>query len=225
MIQTFYEEYNVAIDKSAQAIIDEVTAIGNAIDEGRMEELEFSTMQSIIFDQHLYRPLLHIKGESKNIKISPVELNEGEKDFVLDLRKFYEGNKDWFKDRELYLLRNLSRGRGIGFFEAENFPPDFIIWVIEGDMQHIAFTDPKGIQRLQGLNDPKIMFYEKAKELQKKIGDDNVTMTSFIISNSPLESIKWWTGGDALEFNKRNVLFQKEDKNIYVKNMLESMII
>ncbi len=35
--------------------------------------------------------------------------------------------------KELYLLRNLSKGRGVGFFEAGNFHPDFILWLLGGD--------------------------------------------------------------------------------------------
>lgn len=217
----FFEEYQVAIESSAQAIIDEVKAIRDAIEKEDFKDLEFSKLQSIVFLQHLYSPLLHIKGDKKSIKVSPVELNEGEKDFILDLRKYHTENKIWFEGRELYVLRNLSKGRGIGFFEAENFHPDFILWIVEGDKQQIAFVDPKGILRLQGLNDPKIMFHEKIKELQDRLGDNNVTMSSFIISNTPLEAVKWWTNGDSLEFNKRNVFFQEEEKDTYIKMMLE----
>lgn len=220
----FFEEYNVAIDSSAQAIIDEVRAISTAIENDELKEIEYGTMHSILFQQHLYHPLLHIKGESKQVTVSPVALNEGEKDFVLDLRKFYEGNKDWFEGRELYILRNLSRGRGVGFFQAENFHPDFIVWVVEDSKQFIAFADPKGIRNLHGLDDSKIMFHEKVKELQDRLGDDNVSMSAFIVSNTPLEAVKWWSGGDAVEFHKRNVLFQNEDKDIYIRSMLEQMV-
>ncbi|WP_415712998.1 DEAD/DEAH box helicase family protein [Maridesulfovibrio sp.] len=220
----FFEEYNVAIDKSAQAIIDEVIAISTAIENDELKEIEYATMHSILFQKHLYHPLLHIKGKTDQVTVSPVDLNEGEKDFVLDLRKFYEESSEWFEGRELYLLRNLSRGRGVGFFQSENFHPDFIIWVVQGEKQFIAFADPKGIRNLHGLDDPKIMFHEKVKELENRLGDDNVSMSAFIISNTPLEAVKWWSGGDAVEFNKRNVLFQNEDKDIYIRSMLERTV-
>lgn len=219
----FFDEYRIAIDRSLKTIIKEIEAIQEAVKDNRLEDMEFPKMHSINFLQHVYHPLLHIKGDCDGIKVSPVALNEGEKDFVTDLRTFYEQNGEWFQKKELYLLRNLSKGKGIGFFEAENFYPDFILWLVQGEDQHIAFVDPKGILRLQGLNDPKIMFHQKIKELQERLGDDHVTMTSFIVSNSPLEAVKWWSGGDALEFNKRNVLFQNEDKDVYVKMLLERM--
>lgn len=221
----FFDEYRIAIDKSADNIIQEVQELQEAIDNGDLKDRGLQ-LQSFVFQQHLYYPLLHVNGKktSELVKVTPVDLNEGEKDFVFDLRKFYDTNTDWFEGRELYLLRNLSKGKGIGFFEAENFHPDFILWLVQDGKQHIAFVDPKGILRLRGLEDPKVMFFEKVKELEERLKDDDVTMTSFIVSNTPLEEVKWWSGGDAVEFSKRNVLFQKEDKDVYIKTMLEKLI-
>jgi hypothetical protein len=81
--------------------------------------------------------------------VRPVHLNEGERDSVLDLRGYYEHRHRFFTSRERYLLRNMSRGCGIGFFEAGNFYPDFILWLVTGDGQRIAFVDPKGIRNLK----------------------------------------------------------------------------
>lgn len=38
-----------------------------------------------------------------------------------DLKTFYENNPAYVAGKELYVLRNMSRGKGIGFFEAGNF--------------------------------------------------------------------------------------------------------
>ena len=89
------------------------------------------------------------------IKISPVALNVGESTFVKHVRKYYNEHKeDTLKGKDVYLLRN-ERRKGIGFFEASNFYPDFILWVNDGVKQHVTFIDPKGIRNLQGLKDPK----------------------------------------------------------------------
>ena len=77
-----------------------------------------------------------------DIEIKPVALNEGEKDFVKDLKKYYDQNPVSFEGKELYLLRNRSSGSGIGFFQAGNFFPDFILWVVKDDLQHVTFVDP-----------------------------------------------------------------------------------
>ncbi|WP_045213665.1 DEAD/DEAH box helicase family protein [Desulfonatronovibrio magnus] len=219
----FFEQYRVAVDQSAQNIVAEVKTIKSAIEQGVLQDAEYGKLHSIVFLSHLYLPLLHIKGDSQLVKISPVALNQGEKDFVLDIRDYYQKNKSQFENQDLYLLRNLSKGKGIGFFEADNFHPDFILWLVQGSRQRIAFIDPKGILRLHGLNDPKIMFHQKIKDLEKRLGDKDVAMYSFIISNSWLADVKWWSGGDILEFSKRNVFFQKDEKDIYVQKIISGM--
>jgi hypothetical protein len=34
----------------------------------------------------------------------------------------------------------------VGFFEAGNFHPDFIVWLIDKGHEYISFVDPKGIR-------------------------------------------------------------------------------
>lgn len=49
--------------------------------------------------------------------------------FIADLRNYLHGNDERFAGKEVFLLRNLTRGRGLCFFEAsegESFYPDFI---------------------------------------------------------------------------------------------------
>jgi hypothetical protein len=153
--------------------------------------------------------------------------NEGERDFVLDLQKFCESSegKGFLKEKELYLLRNLSRGRGVGFFEAGNFYPDFILWLLVGDRQYVSFIDPKGLRNLEGPEDPKVQFHQTIKDLERQLGDPAVILNSFIISSTPLSQVKWWNGGmNKEDFEARNILFQQEDRANYIKKMLEKCL-
>ena len=97
-----------------------------------------------MFESHLYQPLLYLRN--KVAEIAPVPLNKGEWQFVEDLKVFHEKEEGFFAGKQLYLLRNLSKGRGIGFFEAGNFHPDFILWLLVADMQHVIFVGPKSIR-------------------------------------------------------------------------------
>ena len=129
------------------------------------------------------------------------------------------------------MLRNQSR-KGIGFFEANNFYPDFILWLVKGRKQYVTFIDPKGIRNLAGISDPKIRLAQIIKtDIESRLNDSMVKLNSFIISNTPLDSVKWWKlehpSNDAKEqldmFNKEHVLFQEEQKESYVKIMLEEI--
>ncbi|MCY4514717.1 MAG: hypothetical protein OXC69_06265 [Candidatus Tectomicrobia bacterium] len=73
---------------------------------------------------------------------------------------------------------------GVGFFEAGNFHPDFILWLVEGDQQNVIFVDPKGIRNF-GPSGPKIQFYETIKDIEDRLGEPALRLHSFIVSNTP----------------------------------------
>jgi hypothetical protein len=126
---------------------------------------------------------------------------------------------DYFVGKELYLLRNLSKGRGVGFFEAGNFHPDFIVWLLTPGFQHIAFVDPKGIRQI-GVTDPKVQFYETIKEIEQRMADPNICLDSFIISGTPSHTMRMLWGIDKAAMKQRHVLFQEEDQDTYIREML-----
>lgn len=215
----FLNEYRILIEKSRDDIIAKLEEIKGLIGKGQLQNIEFQGLHAIMFDRHLYQPLIHVKSDL--IEVKPVALNDGEKEFVVDLQGFCSDNKEFFQDKELYLLRNQTKGRGIGFFEAGNFYPDFILWLLIKGRQFISFIDPKGLRNVDGINDPKIHFHKAIKEIETRLGDPNVTLNSFIISTTPFPEIAWWAEGMTKEqFEKRHVLFQKEDKKTYISRFL-----
>ena len=143
------------------------------------------------------------------VRIEPVTMDIATRKrmFVEDLKAFHDGHAAFFDTRELYLLRNLSRSRGVGFFEAGNFHPDFILWLLTEGQQRIIFVDPKGIRSL-GPNDPKIQFYETIKEIEQRLGDPAVCLQSFIVSNTPSTTMRMLWNMKKIEMQRRHVLFQ-----------------
>jgi hypothetical protein len=219
----FFSEYRLLLDESQDAIIEKLGELKETIERGLLSDWTFGNLHAISFGQHLFQPLLHFKSEF--VDVSPVSLNDGEKDFVADLRAFYDGNRSFFENRELYLLRNMSRGRGIGFFEAGNFYPDFLLWLLADDKQHVTFVDPKGIRNLEGPDDPKIRFYRTIKELETRLGNPNVILNSFIISNTPFQQVRWWTESLSKErFAESHVLFQVDDRATYIDHLLSMVL-
>jgi hypothetical protein len=220
----FLNQYRLYVEESADAIKTNLEALRDMLKKKTFaKDWSFGNIQAFWFDHHLYQPLLHC--DSALVDVSPVSLNDGERDFVLDLRKFHEANKDFFKNRELYLLRNMSRGRGIGFFEAGNFYPDFIVWLLDAKKQYVNFVDPKGIRNLAGPDDPKIRFFKTIKEIETRLADPAVILNSFIVSNTPLKDVGWWDKGMTREeFEKRHVLFQKDDRDGYIQKLLTAVV-
>ena len=219
----FVHEYRLLIEQSAEAIKTNLETLKEMIESGTFtEDWSFGNLMALWFGRHLYQPLLHFKSDL--VEVSPVSLNDGERDFVTDLRKFFDQNPEFFKERELFLLRNMSKGRGIGFFEAGNFYPDFILWLLVGEKQYVTFVDPKGIRNLEGPDDPKIRFYKTIKEIEGRLDDPTVTLNSFVISNTPYRQVGWWDGGISKdELARCHVLFQKDDRETYINKLLTSL--
>ena len=209
--------YRILIDQSQVETVAKLEELRAAIQKGESKPWAFQGMKAIWFENHLYQPLLSL--DTKVVEISPAPLNRGERHFVEDLKAFHDQNANFFRTRELYLLRNLSKGRGIGFFEADNFHPDFILWLLADGQQQVMFVDPKGIRHL-GPNDPKIQFFETIKEIEDRLGDPDVSLQSFIVSNTPSATMRMLWNMEKSEMEKRNVLFQEEDKDNYIGRML-----
>ena len=211
--------YRILIDQSQTEIVDKLEELKALIERKEMKPWEFQGIKALWFGCHLYQPLLSL--DSKVVQISPAPLNKGERDFVEDLKVFHDGNEQFFKTRELYLLRNLSRGRGIGFFEAGNFHPDFILWLLEDGQQKVMFVDPKGIRNI-GPSDPKIQFHKTIKEIEERLNDSSVSLHSFIVSNTPSAKMRQMWNMEKNEMEERNVLFQEEDKDFYIGKILNA---
>lgn len=199
----------------------------------KIYEVNMEEIPTIHFDKHLYTPLVIYKKGKENIKSIPVKLNKGETKFVEDLRIFIKNNKDLFNEREIFLLRNLSR-KGVGFFISSGFYPDFIMWIKENEKQKIVFIDPKGIRNLGNFNDDKIVFCTVyVKEIENKVKDEirkaqgkiNLELLyAFILSVSEYDVIKSKFGNgnhSKEEFANHNILFQ-EDRD-YIKKIFEKI--
>jgi hypothetical protein len=223
----FIHEYRLLIEQSRKDIVQKLEEIKRLIGARKLQNVEFQSLHVIAFDRHLYEPLVYVgEGLAKFVEIKPVVLKEeGERDFVLDLQKFCESSegKSFLKGKELYLLRNLSRGRGVGFFEASNFYPDFILWLLVDGRQYVSFIDPKGL-RNTGLEDPKIEFYQTIKGLERQLGDPGVILNSFIVSSTPFNQIPWRGDMKKEDFEARNILFQQEDRATYIRKLLEKCL-
>jgi superfamily II DNA or RNA helicase len=220
----FIDEYRFYVEQSATDIVAKLTELAEAFGSGQLKELDFRGLIALNFNNHLYQPIVYVKND--HVEVKPVVLESpGEKDFVTDLKTFCESRPALLEGKELYLLRNLSRGRGIGFFEAGNFHPDFILWIVVGDRQFVSFVDPKGLHHVDGLNDPKIRFCETIKTLEQRLANPNVILNSFIVSSTPYEQIAWWIEHPTKDaFAASHVLFQFNDRDTYIRQLVQKSL-
>lgn len=184
------------------------------------------TLPRIHFDRHLYQPLL---VETDGVTSSPPGLRESERKFVADLREYCANASTNLKSgTELFLLRNLSRSKGVGFFGSSGFFPDFILWIKTKDTQRVVFIEPHGMLYQEAYaHDHKARLHERLPELAQDIasrsGNPNVQLDSFIISATRYQDL-WkrydcgnWTEAD---FAAKHILFQESGRE-YIAHILQ----
>lgn len=164
-----------------------------------------------------FRDYLKSQG---TVSIHPVTLNDSEFRFVCDLDDYVRAHKDEFvaQGRELYLLRNLSRGRGVGFAEASNFHPDFILWLVEGKRQHVAFIEPHGLLH-EAMDSDKVRFAKRVKTIERRLGDPDIVLDSFILSPTPYAELLWRPKPSEADLEERHVLFMENTGPVYLAKL------
>ena len=221
--------YIVTVDLGRhETLIKQLDALQERIKNNKVSEWAGTATHGLEFiwcEKHLYQPL--IAQHDKEIEVSPVPLNKGEQLFVTDMQKAIEnGVMDGY---DSYLLRNESKGDGIGFFVDGGFYPDFILWLVKDGKQKIIFIDPKGLRNLR-INDPKIEFHKTIKEMEsdlhaKNPAYKNIELYAFLVSNTPSSILESFWSIDDFKISKeemaaRNILFQGEDSTTYIRSMI-----
>lgn len=217
--------YRVSVEKTEETLITQLKQLGDELRRRvAVADKKLSGGQAVIevvsFKGHLYEPLIKASGAS--ISVKPVALNDGEMRFVRRLKEYCAANPGQFEGKPLFLLRNMSKGRGVGFFEAGNFYPDFIVWRIDGDKQRITFVDPKGIRQLSWANEPKLEFYKSIRDIETRIGDPNVSLRSFIVSVTPAAEMTLHWAVTPEQMAARNILFDEDEH--YVDTLIRTTV-
>ena len=233
----FIDEYTIEISRKHEDWINRIMQLSEDLRNGTfmkdkkdrpIEGSGWNGVTALQFDNHLFNPIFFMNNDYAKkmdketnqdnwFHIAPVALNDGERNFIEAVKKFFEG-KD-LNGKEVYLLRNTSR-KGMGFFETEGFYPDFILWIREGEKQYLTFIDPKGIQHLKGeLENEKVQLYKRlAMEIAPKLNDKNLLLNSFILSDTPYRQVLYKDQYEYKDFTNNHVLFQDDDK--YVETMI-----
>jgi hypothetical protein len=213
--------YQLIVDGSEEQVILAIEKLKKELEENKQSLLKAGDLQACRFGMHLFQPLFHVRKNGK-ITILPVALNESEFQFVTDLKEWSETNAaELQKDgAELFLLRNLSRGKGVGFFEAGNFHPDFILWMIVDGKQYVTFIEPHGLLH-EGPASDKVQFHKRIKDIESRFANPDVILNSFILSWTKYPQLRWGIPQDEMEAN--HVLFMTDDRDNYIDKLFDSL--
>ena len=225
-------QYIVSIRRSKRGLMEDIQKL--IADHECLYQQETRELPRFHFDRHLYQPLLVDAGDD-DLRTTPPALNDSEKRFVKDLKDYWKMEKDGkLSGREVFLLRNQSRGTGVGFFESTGFYPDFILWIKDGEKQHIVFVEPHGMRHANAYrHDDKATLHNRLPKLAQKIGErskrKDVTLDSYIVSATPFGDLcKIYDDGTwdrERFFGKAHILFQERNEQYdYIKRIVENQL-
>jgi hypothetical protein len=179
------------------------------------------------FGEHLYQPLVldaespvnrgtPNAAEKQSLTITPPSLTASEQEFAEMLRNYWAANAATVHAGEsIYLLRNLSRGKGVGFFESEGFYPDFILWHRKADStQRLVFIEPHGMRQdaAPDINNKVQLAMEIGSHLADVLQAPGCLVhevTAFIVSATPFAELsrKHGMGWTMQRYADHHILF------------------
>lgn len=227
-----FEIENTDVGLEYKAKLEALSSIVASGKIGEASKWNAPHMVAISFGQHLYYPLLSpIKDAVVPLKMRPLAIGEpSEVRFVEDVMAFYDSpsGKEKLQGLSLYLLRNAdNRAKGLGFALAGNFYPDFLLWLVDDKTgkQWLSFIDPKGIRNLD-ISDPKFGLYKEIKQIEKQLGDDMISLNSFILSVTTFNDLINVAGSTTKsDLEDRNVLFMDDGGPTYLDKLLAKALV
>lgn len=186
---------------------------------------EYFGLIRVFNERHLYQPLLAVGTTDIPWRTTPPALEDSEKNFVEDLHRYVRDQREGlFAKKEVFLLRNQSRGKGIDFYQNEGFYPDFILWITEGAKQRIVFIEPHGMvhEAIHEYNE-KITLFKRLQILSyERFRGEHVQMDSFIISETDFPDLRRkYPNMDAYRFRELHILFRNPVELAYLNPIFQ----
>ena len=176
-------EYRLAFDARKRQLAQDVRRLAERLDRGWDRSLRLGVLMT---GAHAYKPLLWARNDSE-VEVRPVALNSTERQVVEKLAELAAAKDPSLGGRDLYLVRNMTGGRGLSFFDDFAYYPDFILWLKAGARQHMLFLDPKGLSRYGPRERDKVRLHKRIGEVKAQVreSDPDLRLGSYVLSVTP----------------------------------------
>ncbi len=187
--------WKLSVDTAQDRLVNEARKLADALREGRPDELKrwYRELKIGVVappGANAYRPLLHV-GQDRAVTVQPLPLDENERRVAEGLAQIAHHRDACLQGRELYLIRNLTRGRGVSFFDDFGYYPDFVVWLKDDTCQHVLFLDPKGLGRYGGRERRKVRLHHEIAGVEERLRreDPSLRLRAYVLSVTPADRI------------------------------------
>ena len=226
-----FKNWRIRISKKEAKLIEQVSKFSKEIeqtiikDDQTIYRTSGKRLPEIYIENHLYQPLLVMNTVNDQLQITPPALEKSEQDFVTDLRDYLRDQRvALLSSKQIFLLRNQSRGKGIGFYQNEGFYPDFILWILDGVKQRIVFIEPHGMMH-EPINEhnEKITLFKRLRALShERFSGEHVQVDSYIISKTAFSVLSQREGMNKETFAEEwHILFRSPTDSTYLSPIFQ----
>ena len=202
------DAWELSADVAEPHLVEDLRRLASHVREAWFHRLKIGVVMA---NAHAYEPLLYT-GKDCQVTVRPVPLDENERKVVEGLAGLAENGDPCLEGRELFLIRNRTRGRGVSFFDDYHYYPDFIVWLKDGARQHLVFLDPKGLRRFGDRERRKVELHHGIAEVEEQVraSDPNLYLRAYVLSVTAPSLIDD-SGRSAAEWKRDGVYFLEED--------------
>ena len=188
------KQYEMFVEASEEQLVKDARELAKCVKEGQLDDLKpwYNNLNIGVVEtknRHAYQPLLYTEG-ARVVMVQPIPLNVNEKRVVEKLADLADGD-DCLQGKDLFLIRNLTRGRGVSFFDDHGYYPDFIVWLKDANLQHLLFLDPKGLGRFGRKEQKKMQLHHEIKKVEQQVRkeDPDLRLSAYVLSVTPQTEI------------------------------------
>ena len=211
------EAWELSVDATEVRLIEDIHRLASHVREGSFDYRSLD-LGVVLARAHAWQPLLASlpllhSGQGRKVTVQPVPLDENERKVVEGLAALAESGDPCLSGRELFLIRNRTHGRGLSFFDDFHYYPDFIVWLKDGDHQHVVFLDPKGLSRFGGKERRKVRLHHEIAEVEKRVRDTDpqLRLHAYVLSVTAPSLID--DGGRSAESWREDGVYFLEDRD------------
>ena len=222
------KQYEMFVEASEQQLISDARELAKCVREGQLDDLKpwYSNLNIGVVqtkNRHAYQPLLYA-GDKRVVMVQPIPLNVNEKRVVEKLAVLADGD-DCLQGKDLFLIRNLTRGRGVSFFDDYGYYPDFIVWLKDATLQHLLFLDPKGLSRFGRREQKKVQLHHEIKKVEQQVRkeDPDLRLRAYVLSVTRHSEIDDPEQRTLSEWKQDGVYFLNDDPHC-LKEVIEDAL-
>ena len=160
------DAWELSADVAETHLVEDLRRLASHVQEGWFSRLKIGVVMA---NAHAYEPLLYA-GKDCQVTVRPVPLDENERKVVEGLADLAENGDPCLQGPGAVHDPQPDPGaRRVVLRRLPLLPRLFIVWLKDGERQHVVFLDPKGLRRFGDRERRKVELHHGIAEVEEQV--------------------------------------------------------